>query len=116
MKKEFTSLFYRMSVTRDRAEVWRDIVFLWAAAINNRVHYKQKVEDEMCIRDRMEDYRRRTKSSASDTEIMGYLKPFLICRPDGKALGMQRVYKKDGESKGRKIYVLCIRKKDFLKR
>lgn len=64
----------------------------------------------------MEDYRRRTKSSASDTEIMGYLKPFLICRPDGKALGMQRVYKKDGESKGRKIYVLCIRKKDFLKR
>ena len=34
-----------MSVTRDRAEVWRDIVFLWAAAINNRVHYKQKIED-----------------------------------------------------------------------
>ena len=34
-----------MSVTRGRAEVWRDIVFLWAAAINNRVHYKQKVED-----------------------------------------------------------------------
>ena len=45
LKKEFTSLFYRMSVTRDRAEVWRDIVFLWAAAINNRVHYKQKIED-----------------------------------------------------------------------
>ena len=64
LKKEFTSLFYSMSVTRDRAEVWRDIVFLWAAAINNRVHYKQKIEDaylaiiqkytrdEMCIRDR----------------------------------------------------------------
>ena len=45
LKKEFTSLFYRMSVTRDRAEVWRDIVLLWAAAINNRVHYKQKIED-----------------------------------------------------------------------
>ena len=45
LKKEFTSLFYSMSVTRDRAEVWRDIVFLWAAAINNRVHYKQKIED-----------------------------------------------------------------------
>ena len=26
LKKEFTSLFYSMSVTRDRAEVWRDIV------------------------------------------------------------------------------------------
>lgn len=45
LKKEFAGLFYSMSVTRDRAEVWRDIVFLWAAAINNRVHYKQKVED-----------------------------------------------------------------------
>ena len=45
LKKEFAGLFYSMSVTRGRAEVWRDIVFLWAAAINNRVHYKQKVED-----------------------------------------------------------------------
>lgn len=44
LKKEFAGLFYSMSVTRDRAEVWRDIVFLWAAAINNRVHYKQKVD------------------------------------------------------------------------
>ena len=45
LKKEFAGLFYSMSVTRGRAEVWRDIVFLWAAAINNRVHYKQKIED-----------------------------------------------------------------------
>lgn len=45
LKKEFTGLFYSMSVTRDRTEVWRDIVFLWAAAFNNRVNYKQSIED-----------------------------------------------------------------------
>lgn len=62
------------------------------------------------------DYRRITSSTASSTEIMRHLKPYLLQRPDQKALGLQRVYHGPNGKENRKVYVLCIKRKEFLKK
>lgn len=60
-------------------------------------------------------YRRMMDSTASSTELMCCLKPYLIRRPDRKALGLQRMYHSPDGKENRKIYVLCIEKNRFLK-
>lgn len=66
---------------------------------------------------RWEDhYRKQTKSEASNTQLLYWLKPYLVQRPDKKALGMQRVYRDPTSGKTRKLYVLCIRKVPFLQK
>lgn len=61
-----------------------------------------------------EHYRKKTNSEASNTELMKCLKPYLVQRPDKKALGVQRVYRNPDSGKTKKVYVLCILKKQFL--
>lgn len=61
-----------------------------------------------------EHYRKKTNSEASNTELMKWLKPYLVQRPDKKALGMQRVYRNPDSGETKKVYVLCILKKRFL--
>lgn len=45
---------------------------------------------------------------------MKCLKPYLVQRPDKKALGVQRVYRNPDSGEMKKVYVLCILKKQFL--
>lgn len=61
-----------------------------------------------------EDYRKQTNSEASNTQLMHWLKPYLIQRPDKKALGMQRAYRDPNSGMSKKVYVLCIQKNRFL--
>ncbi len=61
-----------------------------------------------------EHYRKKTNSEASNTELMKCLKPYLVQRPDKKALGVQRVYRNPDSGETKKVYVLCILKKQFL--
>lgn len=61
-----------------------------------------------------EHYRKKTNSEASNTQLMKWLKPYLVQRPDKKALGVQRVYRNLDSGETRKVYVLCIPKKRFL--